>query len=359
MQIHQFHGVAAYGDAIGNHILSLQTIIRKLGYTSEIFAEFAHPDFEARARQFGDYQPFSSPANVLLCHFSIGYSPEVLAWLQRLPDRKILIYHNITPSHYFHGVNDIFCQATRDGRSQLPLLETLTVAGWGDSDFNREELVRNGWTRTAVLPIVFEPEMYSEIPDPHVSRRFGIDDSLNVLFVSRLAPNKKFEDLVLVFYYLKRFIEPKARLLLVGSTDHMGPYLAYLQALIERLRLTDVVVTGRVSRGELVAYYRAADVYLCLSEHEGFGVPLVESMYFDVPVIAYAAAAVPETLGGAGVLITRKEHAAIAELVHIVARDEGLRSRIVQQQQQRWRAFTPEAVGPVLLDCLRQVGCEP
>jgi glycosyltransferase involved in cell wall biosynthesis len=119
--------------------------------------------------------------------------------------------------------------------------------------------------------------------------------------------------------------------------------------------LTDVVFTGHVSRKELIAYYRVADVYLSMSEHEGFGVPLLESMYFDVPVIAYDAAAVPETMGEAGVLVARKEYAAIAELVSLVIRDSGLYERIVKRQQERWKVFTPDAVMPRLRDCLETI----
>lgn len=276
-------------------------------------------------------------------------------WLQQLPDRKVIVYHNITPYNYFEGISEIYYEQTYSGRKQLEQLHSMTVAGWGDSDFNRRELTQLGWQRTAVLPIVFEPAQYRIKPDRTVLRQLGRDDGFNVLFVGRLVPNKRFEDLILTFYYLKKFIEPQARLLLVGSTVQMERYLAYLQALVERLELTDVVFTGHVSRKELIAYYRVADVYLSMSEHEGFGVPLLESMYFDVPVIAYDAAAVPETMGEAGVLVARKEYAAIAELVSLVIRDSGLYERIVKRQQERWKVFTPDAVMPRLRDCLETI----
>ncbi len=212
-----------------------------------------------------------------------------------------------------------------------------------------------GWPRTAVLPIVFEPQLYQLAPDPTTLDRLNHERVLNVLFVSRVVPNKKFEDVILTFYYLKKYIEPRARLYLVGSPDQMEKYAAYLQALVGQLDLTDVHFIGHVSREELIAYYRAADVYLCLSEHEGFGVPLIESMYFDVPVVAYAAAAVPETLGAAGVLVTRKDHAVIAELLNLVVRDEALRARLIARQRQRWVQFTPEALKNSLRECLETV----
>jgi L-malate glycosyltransferase len=354
-QVHQFHGVVAYGDAIGNDILNLQKMLRGLGYASEVFASYPQRNFESRTHHWHKHRKYSSVDNVLLCHFSIGYPPEVLRWLQALPDRKVLIYHNITPASYFSGISDIFFEETYAGRQQLAKLLPATVAGWGDSDFNRQELMAFGWQQTAVLPIVFEPQLYQLAPDRVTLDRLNHDRVLNVLFVSRLVPNKKIEDVILAFYHLKKFIEPRARLSLVGSPDHMEKYAAYLQALVARLALPDVHFIGHVSREELIAHYRAADVYLCMSEHEGFGVPLIESMYFDVPVIAYAAAAIPETLGDAGVLVTRKDHAAVAELVSLVARDESLRARLIAQQRQRWPQFTPGALLNQLRECLESI----
>lgn len=351
MDVHQFHGVVSYGDAIGNDVLNLQRMLRDMGHVSDIFAEYPQRNFDSRVRSYREYRKISSPKNVLLCHFSIGYSADVIAWLRQLPDRKVLIYHNITPHHYFAGINDIFYEETYAGRRQLHDLCSLTVAGWGDSEFNRRELAEVGWRQTSVLPIVFAPAMYDIQPDRAVLEHWG-REALNVLFVSRLVPNKKLEDVILVFYYLKKFIEPHARLFLVGSTDQMDRYLAYLQALIRRLDLTDVVFAGHISRSELVAYYRLAHVYLCMSEHEGFGVPLVESMYFDVPVVAFACAAVPETLGAAGVLVTRKDHAAIAECVALLAADQRVRARVIQRQRERWQQFTPAALSGQLGECL-------
>jgi glycosyltransferase involved in cell wall biosynthesis len=324
-----------------------------------VFASYPRRNFESRTHHWHNYRKYSSPDNVLLCHFSIGYSSEVLYWLQSLPDRKVLIYHNITPAPYFAGISDLYFEETFAGRRQLMQLLPVTVAGWGDSDFNRRELVTIGWQQTAVLPIVFEPGRYQIETDRATLDRLNYDRALNVLVVSRVAPNKKFEDAILTFYQLKKFIEPRARLYLVGSSDQMDKYAAYLQALVERLALTDVHFIGHVSREELIAYYQAADVYLCMSEHEGFGVPLIESMYFDVPVIAYAAAAVPETMGSAGVLVTRKDHAAIAELIHLVVCDKSLRARLIAQQRQRWPQFTPAALLPRLQACLESTARKP
>jgi glycosyltransferase involved in cell wall biosynthesis len=342
VQVHQFHPTVPSGDAIGNHVLGLQRLLRRLGYRSDVFCERLPSRFGGRVRHFVEYERVSSPENVLVLHFSLAYSPAVLGWLERMPDRKVVLYHNITPHTYFVGVNPVYAEAARAGREQLNRLGRLVEAGWGVSRFNCQELAERGWPNLQVLPIPFEPERYAVRPDRRVLKRWR--DGLNVLSVGRIAPNKRLEDVILTFYYLKRYVRPEARLLIVGAARGLEPYLHFLQALVRRLGLADVEFTGHVTRAELVAAYRSADVYLSMSEHEGFGVPLLESMYFDVPIIAYGAAAVPETLDGSGLLLTAREHTATAELIGLLAEDHGLRDRIVARQRERLQEFLPAKV---------------
>lgn len=354
MQVHQFYPTVAYGGATSNHILSLQRLLQRLGHDGEIFCEHLPLLFEGRARQIAQYARYSSPANVLLLHFSMGYSAEVMSWLEQVPDRKVVIYHNITPQSYFAGINELYFEAAREGREQLDRLRALTEAGWGVSTFNCQELAERGWTHLGVLPIIFDPRRYAVRPDRKVLKRW--QGGVNVLFVGRISPNKRFEDLILTFYYLRRFVCSDARLLLVGSTQKMEPYLEFLQALVTRLGLSDVVFTGHVSTSQLVAYYRCASVYLSMSEHEGFGVPLLESMHFGVPIVAYKAAAVPETLGSSGILVTAKDYDAVAELVGLLVEDKDLRARIVARQRERLHDFLPEKVEERLRKLLNDLG---
>ena len=342
MQVHQFHHALSLGDAISGQVQSLQHMLQRLGYTSEIFCEQLPHHLRGRVLQFTQYASHSSPENVLLVHFSRGYSRQVMAWLGQIPDRKVLIYHNITPPAYFAGINPMYMEATRAGREQLSELAALTEAGWGVSSFNCQDLSAHGWDRIGVLPIVFEPGRYTVRPDRRVLRRYR--DGLNVLSVGRIAPNKRLEDLILAFHYLKRYVRPQSRLLVVGSSRGMEPYLEFLQALVRKLCLSDVVFTGHVSASQLVAYYTRASVYLSMSEHEGFGVPFLESMYFGVPIVAYKTAAVPETLGGCGLLVKHKEYAAVAELIGLLAKDRTLWGRVVERQRERLRDFTPDQV---------------
>jgi glycosyltransferase involved in cell wall biosynthesis len=357
MYVHQFSPTASFGDAISNQMLSLQRILRTQGHESEIFCEQLPLHFEGQARTVAEYGAYSSGQGVLLCHFGLSYSAMTLSWLRQVPDRKVLIYHNITPHSYFVGVNIAVMEAAKAGREQLSLLRPWMQAGWGDSDFNCDELRAYGWDHVGTLPIVFSPGNYAVRPSRKITRRYR--SRFNVLHVGRVSPNKRLEDLILVFYYLKRHVRPDARLILVGSTRGMQPYLEYLQRLVAQLGLADVVFAGHVSKSDLVAFYRSADLYLCMSEHEGCCVPLLESMHFGVPIVAYDATAVPETLGGSGVLVKDKNYPAVAELIGVLAERKTLRNRIVVRQRERLEDFGPKSVGDRLQTLLRDLEAEP
>lgn len=353
--IHQFHPVVTYGDAISNHIISLQRILRAHGWASDIFSEYPQPSFEAPVQRFYRYRRSASAQNVMLLHYSIGYSPEVLGWVRRLPDHKVLIYHNITPADYFLGVNEHYREAAWAGREQLQMLREGVDAAWGDSEFNRQELEAVGFRNTRVLPIIFDPTFYSVAADAQTLARLRGEGGARLLFVGRVVPNKRLQDVILTFYYFKRYVDPQAHLHLVGSHRQMEPYLAYLQALIARLNLPDVHFEGHVSAAELVAFYQGADVFLCMSEHEGFGVPLIESMHYGLPVVAYAAAAVPETMGEAGILIQNKDFVSIAELLGLLLADAAWRERLVRRQREWIRRFYPETVAATLANYLKEL----
>jgi len=340
MNVHQFHPQVAFGDAASNQVLSLQKLLRSLGHVSEVFCEQQPFVFEGKTHPLADYERYTSPDNVLLLHYTIHYSESVMSWLRRIPDRKVLIYHNITPHHFFAGVNAPLAEAAQRGRRQLGLLREICDAGWGVSAFNSRELEEHGWSNLGVMPIVFDPERYDVRPSRSVMGAYG-DERTNVLFVGRMAPNKRIEDLIVCYSYLKRHVRPDARLLLVGAHGGMGRYVAFLERLVEELDLEDVIMPGHVSHAELMAYYRCADCYLSMSEHEGFGVPFLEAMHFGVPIVAYEAAAVPETLGDSGLLVREKAYPAIAELIGLLIEDKDLRGRITCGQSTRLRDFLP------------------
>jgi glycosyltransferase involved in cell wall biosynthesis len=341
-RVHQFSPTVSFGDAVSNQIQSLERLLEELGHKGEVWVEQLPDHYAGRVRPMAEYAQQASEDDLLLAHFGLVYSRAVVGWLRSIPGRKVLVYHNITPSQYFAGINRVASESARGGREQLDVLCEIVDAGWGDSAYNARELTERGWTRVGVLPIVFEPRRYAVRPDQRVLGRYR--DGLNVLYCGRIAPHKRIEDLVLVFYALNRRVQPDSRLLLVGSTRGMAAYADYLRDLVAELGLTEVVFAGHVSTAELVAYYQRAQAYLSMSEHEGFGVPLIESMHFGVPIVAFDSAAVPETLGGAGMMIKRRDYGSIAELIALLAEHEDLRSRIVARQRERLQAFSPGRV---------------
>ncbi len=231
------------------------------------------------------------------------------------------------------------------GRHELAGLAEHADLGLADSEFNRRELESVGFRKTGVLPIYLDYSRYREEPNPVLLRTLG-DGRRNVLFVGRLAPNKRHDDLIRLAAYWKRFISPDLRLVLVGKPPRRRGYFDALQALMyeEGFTPSEVVFTGHVDHDDLLACYAAAHVFVSMSEHEGYGVPLVEAMLTRVPVLAYAAGAVPDTLGGAGVLFSEKRVDQVAEMAHALASDGPFRDGILAAQDRRLDALAPAAV---------------
>ncbi len=332
--LHQFIIGASPGDAITNYAQLLQRWIREEGFQSEIYAESIHPSLTGEIRPYHEYCP-SQRGEVVILHHSIG--SDLVDDLLKTELHFLVIYHNVTPPSFVQALDPALAVQLRRGREQLYALRERTVLAAGVSAYNEAELREAGFARTGVLPIALAPADYTLEPNHTLLREYR-DGYVHLLFVGRLVPNKRQEDLIKLLYFYRR-INPYSRLFLVGS-PWVPAYADWLHELTEELDLAEAVVfTGHISQQDLVTYYRLADVYVSMSEHEGFGKPLIESMYLGIPVIAYAGAAVPETLGGAGVLFHRKEFEALAELVDIVVKDEPLRQRIIARQRERVRTF--------------------
>jgi L-malate glycosyltransferase len=329
VRIHQLLAALSYGDAISNEALAIQAHLRRAGHESDIFAEGVHPRMAARARPLWQYAEVSGPETVCLFHFSIGSAAGRL--IHGAPDRLVCIYHNITPAHFFMGFHPHLAGLCYHGRRELEAFAPRAELGLGDSEYNRRELEEAGFTRTAVLPIVLDLEAYRRPPAPVVSRLYR-DGRVNVLFVGRIIPNKRIDDLIRAFALYQRHFESHSRLLLVG--DHRGHehYYDRLQEMVRALGVQEVVFSGHVDDEDLLAYYAAADTFLCLSEHEGYCVPLVEAMVFGLPVIAYDAGAVRETLRGGGVLLEEKPPERVAGLLHEVHQNASFRQAVLAGQ---------------------------
>jgi glycosyltransferase involved in cell wall biosynthesis len=256
-----------------------------------------------------------------------------------------MLHHNITPPEFFLGYDEEMVRICTIGAREWRSLRGEVDLALADSEFNRRELEAAGFARTGVLPILMDFARYREPPAPALLRLLR-DGRANVLFVGRITPNKKQEDLVRLAAYWKRYISPDVRLVLVGKLPRRRAYLDALQAHLQAEGFTpwEVLLTGHVSHAELLACYRAADVFVSMSEHEGFGVPLVESMLMRVPIVAFSATAVRDTLGEAGVQFSEKRLEEMAEVAHRVTRDQALRAAVLAGQDLRLRHFAPEAV---------------
>jgi glycosyltransferase involved in cell wall biosynthesis len=350
--VHQLLAALSYGDAIGNEALAIQGHLRAAGYESDIFAEGVHPRMAHLARPLWEYPQVSGPDTVCLFHFSIGSAAGRL--IHQAPDRLVSIYHNITPAEWFLGFHPHLAGLCYHGRRELAAFADRTELGLGDSEYNRRELEAAGYRRTAVLPIVLDLASYKR-PPSRVTRALFDDDRTTIVFVGRIIPNKRIDDLVRVFALYQRTFNPRSRLLLVG--DHRGHerYYDRLQEMVRRLRVDEVVFTGHVDHDDLMAAYASADLFLCLSEHEGFCVPLLEAMAHEVPVIAYDAGAVAETLRGGGILLTDKDPEEVAGLVDRVLTDEALRGAVLDTQRRALDAVRSIDFGALLRERLAPV----
>lgn len=341
-------------SAVGTHILEVRRVCRDQGWESEIFAEHVRPVFEREARSYRDYGRGvrAGRDDVLLYHVAIGST--VADFVAARPEVLVLDHHNITPVEHFAGWEPDVVHGLAWGRRQLAQLARRTTLGIADSAFNEAELVELGYGRTAVAPIILDTTAFGRDADADALGRLATDDTV-LLFVSRVAPNKRQHDLVKALAAYRRAYDPHARLRIVGPPAS-ARYVEALRRFVADLGLAGSVdITGAVSDGELAAHYRTADVYLCLSEHEGFGLTVLEALHHRLPVVAYASAAVPETLGDGGLCLPVKDAATVAAAVHRVVSDAPLRAALVDAGTRRLRLYDAEVARGAMRDALCSV----
>jgi len=352
--LHQFTEGAYIGDAVSDQAFLIQRWLRELGFVSELYAERIQPELAGRVLPAGEYRP-RSVETCLIHHHAVGSI--IAGRLMEIGLPQILIYHNITPPEFFEKTNPALADGLRRGRQQLAQMRPQTRLGLGDSAYNENELIALGYAPTGVLPIVLDESGFAA-PSNEVTAAECAGRRPLLLFVGRFMPNKRQEDLIKLLYYLRR-VRPEARLVLVGNTGNQE-YVDWQRTLARDLGVEAAVcITGHISHEEMLTYYRTADLYVSMSEHEGFGKPLIESMYCGLPVLAYASSAVPDTLGGAGVLFHRKDYEALAELVVLLLEDDELRRRIIERQFARVQSFLEPRVREQFVGYLRQLDLLP
>lgn len=343
-RIHQLLPVFSPHDAMSQAAIGFQWLLRRLGYSGHVHAAEVAPGCGSLVRSTARLKPAAE--DLVLYHH--GIASELSSALLHLPCRRGVVFHNITPARFYARTS--LEEPLLAGRAQLAALASGVELSLGVSHFNASELRVAGHRNVHTVPLFLEAARFdSDAADPQVTRELRSETGPLVVSVSRVVPHKRVEDLLLLHDELLR-LSPDARLLIVGPYAKGSAYFRRLK------KARGVAFSGPLTHAELVAAYRAADVYVSMSEHEGFGVPLVEAMACDVPVLAFAAAAVPETLGGRGIAFDEKRFAALAELVMKLRTDLHLREQVLEGQRQRVDELSPAASQSALEAALVSLG---
>jgi glycosyltransferase involved in cell wall biosynthesis len=337
MIVNQWVPAAHRGDAIGDSARRVRDMLRSAGHDSDVFALTIDDALRTDVRPFSD--PASRRGDITIFHFALP-SPMTDAF-RSLGGTRVVQYHNITPAAFFAPYDAQLFRLAALGRHELKSLVGHVDLALGDSEFNRQELDEMGFAPTGVFPIAVDTDRITNAPPVPALEKILGDGLINILFVGRIVPNKRIEDHIRLAEQYKRYIDSYYRFIFVGRHDGIPRYYNAVRAMILQNRMLPdrFLFPGAVSDEELAAYYRWADVYVSLSEHEGFCVPLVEAMAADVPVLAYAAGAVPETLGGAGMLFSPKDLEFAAEMVGSLVYDRDVRRTIIHGQRRRLADF--------------------
>lgn len=338
MRIIQLLTTISYGDAVGNDAIALYHTLQEKGFNTEIYAENIDkripPNMVKKVQKLKNL----SKEDILIYHLSTG--TELNYKVADFSARKIMIYHNVTPEKYFVNYNEQLRKLCHDGIEGMKYLADKMDYCLADSSYNKEQLVSAGYKcKIDVLPILIPFADYEKKPSEEVLERYSNDGYVNILFTGRIAPNKCQEDVIRAFYMYQKHYNAKSRLFLVGSHSGTERYVEQLKKYVKLLGVENVIFTGHIKFDEILAYYKLADVFLCMSEHEGFCVPLVEAMYFNIPIIAFDSSAIGETLGNSGLLIGEKKPLETAGLINYVLSNSKLKEVIIENQKQRLQDF--------------------
>ncbi len=354
MKIYQIVETLGFGDAIGNDIVAIKHVIEDMGIKTAVYARSVSPKVTEKGVYTLESMPRLSEDDIIIYHMANG-SP-LNTMVTELNCRKIMRYHNITPFEFFNIDDTTASEDCRRGLSDMsgPMVGKFT-SYIAVSEFNKRDMVRMGYKEgeIEVIPIIFPFDDYKQTPDHKMVSRLS-DGYTNIVFVGRIAPNKKHEDIIRAFAYYKSRVNPKSRLILAGSPNLNGSYYNDILDYINDLGVKDVVFPGHISFAEILAIYKTAHVFLCMSEHEGFCVPLLEAMTFDVPIIAYDACAVPETMGGSGIVVDDKDPVFISKVINEIVTNQSMRTAVINAQRSRLEDFRYEKIKAQLQDYIRR-----
>ena len=351
MRIIQLYSSLSYGDAIGNDILALDSIIKSKGYEARIFAEYIDSRISKDiASAFSNYRPQKD--DVIILH--VGGASKLNEWIKKAPcSKKIMVYHNITPPVFFEPYSKKCADYCRSGLSQIASLKDTFDMVLAVSEFNKQNLLDMGYKcKINVLPILIPFSDYEKEPSAEILEKYN-DDYTNIIFLGRIVPNKKQQDVIAAFNSYQKNYNPKSRLFLIGNPRDFENYGEQLKEYTKRLETSNVIFTGHTKFNEILAYYKLSDLFLCMSEHEGFCVPLVEAMYFNIPILAYASSAIPSTLGGSGFVLKDKNPEVTAAVMNKILSEDNLKKTILENQAERLADFAHEKVAELFWNCIQ------
>jgi glycosyltransferase involved in cell wall biosynthesis len=354
-------------DAIGNDLLGMRECLAAAGFAVEVYAGQVHPGLSSVGQRLDlDAQTFwQDRESLLIYHHSMGW-PEGQDLLESVRGRVAVKYHNITPPHFFEPYSDAYTGACRAGESaNFRIANHRQAIFWGDSRFNCDDLARYGASlaRCRVLaPFHYAEDMSDNPHEASVFQRYRNRSGTKLLFVGGIKPNKGHIQLLRVTAEYKRAYDPDVTLFLPGAIDpRLKAYLSHLEDVIDAHGLREnVVFPGSVSAAALRSYYLLCDVFLCMSEHEGFCVPLIEAMIHRVPIVAAATTAVRETVGGAGLVWEEDAAGYYVESIQACVESATARQALQKAGFLRFQThFRRELLGRRLLDLVEEAFAEP
>jgi L-malate glycosyltransferase len=347
MKVHQLLTSIVPGDAISGYAFFLQDLLRKEGFESEIFGENVAAELLERCKPLGVFNKYDSPDNILFVHYSIASS--AMLGVPKFLGKKVIFYHNVTPYQYFVDINPLAAFHCLRGVTDLHRIAGSISAGVAFSEFSMQDLKKAGISRVTQLPlrVTFNPSKH--LMDP-VTLKMQDQRRKRVLMVGRLAPNKKIEDALRIVSLVRN-----VQLILIGSSVSSRPYYYALREMAQQLKV-HCEFAGHVSPEDLHTYFRTADALLVTSEHEGFCLPILEAFQYQVPVIARAAGAIPETTGGGAILFDESEpRESVALLLERVLQDHELRSAITKKASQVLQEHLSISYRDKILSILRDI----
>jgi glycosyltransferase involved in cell wall biosynthesis len=334
--IHQVVPNLEYGDAISNQAIYLRRFIAHLGYSSKILVDRWDFEVSHECEMFNPYRIKSD--DILIFHFAIG--ADVMSHVINHLGTKALVFHNITPPEFFERYSPEMVETLKSGIKSLHSASDLFDYFFGDSEFNVKELARFGVNSATVFPLLIEPSDVFQLPTDS-QKKNPEHPTKNIIFVGRVVPNKCQHDLITMFYHLNKQNQD-TKLTIIGKINGgSSAYVSEINALIDEHGLKNsVLLTGKVSGDQLIEYYKSADLFISMSEHEGFCVPIIEAMWFDIPVLAYASSAVPETVVDPLCLFDDKSRLQkTAEYANRLLYDQSLRDTIISNQRENRQRF--------------------